>query len=285
MKIEYKLNKKGFLKGIIDLNQKQIDNCIDISEIKFADIFGIVSMTLLLKKEFNNCNKMSVIMPRNLDVSNYLHISGFVDYIKKFANVKYNGLNIISKLHSVPNISDDKEYIPLQVIHNNDDVELIIEKIISWLKNKNIPEDEISKIFTVLVEIFQNAIDHSNSRDGCIFAMQKYQSELMISIADFGIGIKEALAKNKKYVGVFKNNEETMKYIFTEKNYINSENDKFRGNGFYCLNNLSTERKMNFFIISRDGFYSSEYIRGKNQRESMKIYDLEGTHVNFCINL
>ena len=129
MKIEYKLNKKGFLKGIIDLNQKQIDNCIDISEIKFADIFGIVSMTLLLKKEFNNCNKMSVIMPRNLDVSNYLHISGFVDYIKKFANVKYNGLNIISKLHSVPNISDDKEYIPLQVIHNNDDVELIIEKI------------------------------------------------------------------------------------------------------------------------------------------------------------
>lgn len=285
MKIEYKLNKKGFLKGIIDLNKRQIDNCIDISEIKFADIFGIVSMTLLIKKEFNNYNKMSIIMPRNLDVSNYLHISGFVDYIKKFANVKYNGLNIISKLHSVPDIKDNKEYIPFQLIYNNTDIELIIEKIVLWLKNKNISEYEISKIFTVLVEIFQNAIDHSNSEDGCIFAMQKYQSELMISIADFGIGIKEALEKNKKYVGFFKNNEDAMRYIFTEKNYINSEDDKFRGNGFYCLNNFATERKMNFFIISRDGFYSSEYVEGKNRRESMKIYDLEGTHVNFCIKL
>lgn len=263
MKIKYKLNKNGFLNSINELGGNQFDNNIDLSEIKFADIFGIVSLALLIRSEFSSNNKIQLIMPHNLDVSSYLHISGFIDYIKDVAELKYNGLNILSKFRNKIEIDSNKDYIPLQVINSGDDVEEIVGKIILWLKNKKVPEDEVNKIFTILLELFGNALDHSHSGEGCIFAMQKYKSNLMISIADYGVGIKESLEENKSYIGIFNSNEEAMRHIFTNRNYISSEDEKGRGNGFFCLNNLSIDRQMEFFICSRDGFYASEYIGRK----------------------
>lgn len=285
MKVRHKLNKNGFLNSIDSLNENQLDNYIDLSEIKFADIFGIVSLALLIRREYSYNNKIQLIMPNNFDVSSYLHISGFVNYVRDIADVKYNGLNIFSKLHGKIEIDSNKDYIPLQIINSGDDVELIIGKIILWLRNKGVQENEGRKIFTLLLELFGNALDHSNSGGGCAFAMQKYKSKLMISIADYGVGIKESLERNKSYVGIFDSNEDAMQHIFTNRNYISSEDEKGRGNGFFCLNNLSIEKQMEFFICSRDGFYASEYIGGRNQRKSKKIYDIKGTHVNFCINL
>lgn len=199
-------------------------------------------------------------MPHNLNVSNYLHVLGFIDYIKDLAELKYNAINMLSKLHGKGEIDANKDYIPLEVINNAEDVESILKKITLWLKNKKVSECEINKVFTVLLELFGNALDHSNSGEGCIFAMQKYKTKLMISIADYGMGIKESLEKNRNYIGTFDSNEDAMKYIFTNKNYISSEDEKGRGNGFFCLDSLSIERQMEFFIYSRDGFYSSEYI-------------------------
>lgn len=259
MKIEYKLNKENFIEAIKDkVNLK--DNVIDLLDIKFADIFGIVSLILLLKEENKKNNKIQIYIPNNINVSNYLHICGFIDYIKDYAEIKYSARNIISKIHNKNNNYNNKDYIPIQIINTMEDVELIWNDIKLWLKNKNISEDETYKIFTLLLELFGNALDHSDSSEGCIFAMQKYASKLMISIADFGVGIKESLEKNKSYNGFFESNEEAMRHIFTNKNYISSEDEEGRGNGFFCLNSLSIDRKMEFFVCSRDGFYASEYI-------------------------
>lgn len=285
MKVRYKLNKTVFLNSINKSNDIEKENHIDLSEIKFADIFGIISLTLLIKKKSDGNNKISIIMPHDFDVSSYLHISGFIDYVKDITELKYNGLNILSKFHGKIAIDSNKDYIPLQVIKNQDDVELIIGKIISWLLKKGVDKDEVNKIYTLLLELFGNALDHSNSEDGCIFAMQKYKTKLMISIADYGVGIKQSLEKNKKNVGLFNSNEQAMQYIFTNKNYISSEDEIGRGNGFSWLDELSIEKQMEFYICSRDGFYESKYKNGKNYRYSGIIYDLNGTHINFCINL
>ena len=263
MKVRFKLNKRGFCDSLDKLDENQVGNYIDLSEIKFADIFGIVSLALLIKKEYSINNKIQLIMPHNFDVSSYLHISGFINYVRDVAEIKYNGLNIFSKIHGKVEIDSKKDYIPLQIIKSQEDVEAIIDKIISWLRNKGAEENEVNKIFTLLLELFGNALDHSNSENGCIFAMQKYKTKLMISIADYGVGIKESLEKNKKYAGVFKSNEQAMQYIFTNKNYISSEDEKGRGNGFFCLNSLSIEKQMEFYIYSRDGFYESTYIGRK----------------------
>lgn len=262
MTIEYKLNKDNFIEAIKDKEVLK-DNVIDLSEIKFADIFGIVSLILLLKGENKKNNKIKIYIPNNINVSNYLQVCGFIDYIKDYAEIKYSAFNIISKIHNKNNNYNNKDYIPIQIINTMEDVELILKNIKSWLKNKNMLENEINKIFTLLLELFGNALDHSDSGEGCIFAMQKYKSKLMISIADFGVGIKESLEKNKSYKGFFESNEEAMKHIFTNKNYISSEDEQGRGNGFFCLNSLSIERNMEFFICSRDGFYSSEKISRK----------------------
>ena len=263
MKVRFKLNKNGFLNSLDKLDENQIGDYIDLSEIKFADIFGIVSLALLIKKEYSHNNKIQLIMPHDFDVSSYLNISGFIDYVKNIAEVKYNGLNILSKFHGKIEIDSNKDYIPLQIINSTEDVELIINKIILWLRNKGVEESEVSKIFTLLLELFGNALDHSNSENGCIFAMQKYKTKLMISIADYGVGLKESLEKNKMYVGIFNSNEQAMQHIFTNRNYISSEDEKGRGNGFFCLNNLSIEMQMEFYICSRDGCYASTYIKRK----------------------
>ena len=82
----------------------------------------------------------------------------------------------------------------------------------------------------------------------------------------------ESLEKNKSYKGFFESNEEAMRHIFTNKNYISSEDEQGRGNGFFCLNTLSIEKEMEFFICSRDGFYSSETVSRKKSKK--KQYNL-----------
>ena len=284
MKIDYKLNRSGILNKITNINS--LDSEIDLSEILFADVFGIISLILLLKREVNNEKKFDIKMPQNLNVSNYLHICGFVDYIKDFANIKYNGFNIFSRIYGVTQISSNKDYIPIQVIHSDNDVNKLVLEIMDWLKNKGINEKEIGQIFTLLLELLGNSLDHGKSSEPCIFLMQKYNKQLMISIADFGIGIKECLENNSKNKNLFSTNEEAMNFIFKGDNYISSEDERGRGNGFYGLNKFIKERKDSFSICSRDGYYYSGFNNdGKLYRESNKICDLYGTHVNLNIKL
>ena len=265
MKINYKLNKENFIEAI---EEKDVldDDVIDLSEIKFADIFGIISLVLLLKEKQKKNEITQIYLPHNVNVANYLHISGFIDYVKNYSGIKYNRFNFISKIHSVSNNYNNKDYMPIQIIRTREEVENIWEIIKLWLKNKKMNNSDINKIFTLLLELFENALDHSDSGEEIIFAMQKYGDKLMISIADFGVGIKESLEKNEMYKGYFASDEIAMKYIFTNENYISSENEQGRGNGFYCLNNFSIEKETEFSICSRNGYYCSSYINRKKQK-------------------
>ena len=247
MKISNKLNQQTFVEEI--RSDDLIDNNIDMSEIRFADIFGIVSLIMLLKREYEKNNKINLYIPHNLNVANYLHVCGFIDYIKEYTNIKYNAFNVISKVYNTPVISNNKDYIPIQNIKNRLDVTNIVTNIINWLKYKNVEDKKIGQISTLLFELLQNSLNHGKSEKGCIFAMQKYQETLMISIADFGIGIKDCLETNINNRNLFSTNESAMKYIFTSNNYISSESDTGRGNGFFGLSKYINE--LTFLICTQ----------------------------------
>lgn len=263
MEVKHKLNKNGFISIIEEFNETKKDNIIDLSNIKFADVFGIVSLILLLKKENNNGNQTELILPKDFNVANYLHISGFVNYVKNITSIKYKALNYLSKFQGKIDNNNNKDYIPIQLVNNIDDIENIVRNVMEWLEKKKIPEKTAGRIITLLSELLDNALNHSRTQTGCIFMMQKYKNEVMISVADFGVGIKESLEKNKKYENLFISNTDAMQYIFTNKNYISSEDESGRGNGFCSLNELSKKSKMEFYICSREGFYSSEYKKRK----------------------
>lgn len=281
MKISNKLNQQCFIEEISKYGI--INNSIDISKIKFADIFGIISLIMLLKKEYEKNNRINLYLPHNLNVANYLHICGFVDCAKEYANIKYNAFNIIPKIYSSPTISNTKDYIPIQIIRNKSDATKIVTNVINWLKYKGIDDFNIC---TILLELMDNSLNHAKSKNGSIFIMQRYQSTLMISIADFGVGIKECIETNTDYKDMFDNNESIMKYIFSSNNYISSENSKERGNGFYGLSKYINESKNCFSIYSRDGFYHYGYNEaGKSYKYSMTMPDINGTHINISIKL
>ena len=155
MKISNKLNQQSFIEEIS--NNEIIDNIIDVSEIRFADIFGIISLIMLLKREYKENNKITLYLPHNLNVANYLHICGFVDYVKEYADIKYNAFNIISKIYNEPVISNSKDYIPIQVIKNKGDATKIVTNVIKWLRYKNI-EDKKIPIFVVFKNL--NKVHH-----------------------------------------------------------------------------------------------------------------------------
>jgi len=284
MKIKNKLNKPNFIE-LLSGEVKEDDCVIDLSEIKFADIFGILSLILLIKRQYKNGNKIKVYMPRDINVSNYLNVCGFTDYVGEYTYIKYSGLSMITKMTRVTKEFENKEYIPINEISNDEDVNEIITKLKFWLSNRKVDDSKIHNIRTLLLELFGNIQEHSKSEDGCIFAMQKYKDHLMIGIVDFGIGIKNSLENNQKYSNMFDSTEQVLKHIFTDKNYISSVPEDTRGNGFLELNQLSLKEKEEFSILSNDGYYTSEYIGGKNTRKSIKNYDLSGTLVIFCIKL
>ena len=281
MKLRNRLNQQCFIEeiGKYEMN----DKVIDLSEIKFADIFGIISLIMILKREYEKNNTINLYLPHNLNVANYLHICGFVNCAKKYANIKYNAFNLISKIYSPLEILDTKDYIPIQIIRNKNEATKIVMNVIKWLQNKKIDDFNIC---TLLLELMDNSLNHANSNDGTIFIMQKYQDTLMISIADFGVGIKECIETNTYYKDMFENNESLIKYIFESNNYISSENSKERGNGFYGLSKYINESRNCFSICSRDGFYYHGYNEtGKSHKYSTTMSDLNGTHINISIKL
>ena len=125
---------------------------------------------MILKREYEKNNTINLYLPHNLNVANYLHICGFVNCAKKYANIKYNAFNLISKIYSPLEILDTKDYIPIQIIRNKNEATKIVINVIKWLQNKKIDDFNIC---TLLLELMDNSLNHANSNDGSIFIMQK----------------------------------------------------------------------------------------------------------------
>ncbi len=95
--------------------------------------------------------------------------------------------------------------------HSEEEIPGIINRISEILTNKDYRLRERAGICATLSEICANAVEHGRSSFGAYAAVQAYQhivsggrerrgEEVLVAIADGGVGVRETLSRNPKYV-------------------------------------------------------------------------------------
>ena len=93
--------------------------------------------------------------------------------------------------------------------HSEEEIPGIINRISEILENKDYRLRERAAICATLSEICSNAVEHGHSPFGAYAAVQAYQhlvsggrgrgEEVIVAIADGGVGVRQTLSKNPKY--------------------------------------------------------------------------------------
>lgn len=298
--VEGKLNRKSFIdlsKQIETdiLNNKIIDDvAIDLNRITFAEPFGIIGLIIFTRHIYNNYNlKSKILLPEKAEVKSYLLSAGIAideGIVTNFCGIDYNMkfINWFNSIYIFQNNKNKINFIPITLINNADDINIINDKVDSWMIQNNYSDEERYDIQVLISELCQNINQHSKTIQKGIFLMQGYtrikdkMKCCIISIGDTGIGIKNSLLQNPNYKDIPLDDLRAINYVFNKG--WSSEANEFRGNGFSNLRRLSWKYKLNVFIHSHGGilgYIYPEITSTHRVKITHSINPICGTHVSF----
>lgn len=191
IKLPHSFDRKtmyGFLEDALhpNLEPKSYNVVLDFSRMKFVDpsaITVIANTIWFLRKR-----KVKVDFANHglsTDSNRFLDDSGFFETFDGKSVFKDSTLR--------------KTTLPLQQVAHDRSFAWINNIFSPWIAAKvGLSEASFASIKVCLQEIFNNILDHSGEKVGCVFA-QHYprQDQVMLSISDFGVGIPSNVRKVK----------------------------------------------------------------------------------------
>ncbi len=176
---------------------------LDLSTVEFVEPAGLCGLAALLDFLCERCEDVSLTLPGR-DVPAYLER---MDFFRLFGGR-------ISTNADLASLEERRRHNPgtlqeLVNFHTEEEIPGIIERISEILENQGYRLRERVAICSTLSEICANAAEHGTSSFGAYAAVQAYHhivsgsrrrgEEVLIAIADGGVGVRETLSRNPKY--------------------------------------------------------------------------------------
>lgn len=161
--------------------------------------------------------------------------------------------------------------------------EQFLEYLDLHLQNKNLPEmsQALTKKFRQsLLEIFVNAAEHSDAKEGIYVCGQFFprKHKVDFTIADSGVGILENVCQYLKQPNMTA--DKAIEWALSEGN-TTKKGSLPGGLGLKLLTDFISKNQGKLQIISRKGFYE---FNSKGETCNQMNYDFPGTCVNIEIN-
>ncbi|WP_417354720.1 ATP-binding protein [Flavobacterium sp.] len=238
-KFTFKINRNTTCFNVIDFlanidKNKSLELTIDIDCIGFinSENYVIISSYINEMKE-NGIDVAIIVNKKNCNTLNYASRIDFfkslgVDFEENFRRHDTSG-NLIPITKIDPNVYD------------------ISQDILDVFKNDFKLEDaDIDQLSFIMGEMVCNATIHSKSKSGAYLYCQKYKQidELEFILIDSGIGVKESLIKNEKFVSL-SNQEALIKAL--EYEVTNGEG---RGHGLFFASEFVRRNNGSMVLIS-----------------------------------
>lgn len=157
---------------------------------------------------------------------------------------------------------------------------------IPWIANTiNKETTEVETFKACLEEIFNNVRDHAQKNSSCVFAQYLPAPEnLVISIADIGVGIIEHIRSNEEYAHF--SDEEALRSAVRNR-FTTQSTPKNRGAGLDTLiYNVVKNAGGTVYIYANKGILISRDDDGKLVQDYRKAsHYYPGTHIEIHINL
>src|SRR5215210_8646145 len=195
---------------------------LDLRSVEFVEPAGLCGLAALL--EF--------LIPRNGEVGLALSGRNVPAYLERMDFFRVFGDRVRTNV-DVAALEERRRGNPgtlqeLVNFHSEEEIPGIINRISEILENKEYRLRERAAICATLSEVCANAVEHGASSFGAYAAVQAYQhivsgrhgssrgerrgEEVLIAIADGGVGVRETLSRNPEYAEFTKTDNDALRH-------------------------------------------------------------------------
>ncbi len=221
---------------------------LDLRSVEFVEPSGLCGLAALL--EF--------LIPRSAEVGIALSGRNVPAYLERMNFFRIFGARIKTNV-DVASLEERRRGNPgtLQELinfHSEEEIPGIINRISEILENKEYPLRERAAICATLSEICANAVEHGASPFGAYAAVQAYQhivsgrhgdprsrerrgEEVLIAIADGGVGVRETLSRNPEYAELTQTDNDALRHAL--KMGVSGTGEIGRGGGLAVVGQIS----------------------------------------------
>ncbi len=210
------IRRKGAMRGILTLGSldpafmdaEKVDGgstVLDLRPVEFVEPAGLCGLAALLELLISRSRLVGVRLSGH-NVPAYLERMDFFRFFGHRIETNVDVAALEERRRGNPGTLQE-----LINFHSEEEIPGIINRISEILTNKDYRLRERAAICATLSEICANAVEHGRSPFGAYAAVQAYQhivsggrerrgEEVLVAIADGGVGVRETLSRNPKYV-------------------------------------------------------------------------------------
>lgn len=248
-----------------------------LGDVKFIDPYGLVCLWAVVRHLRSRFRRVRVALPTDGDLQAYLRRMDFPTAIARMADIE----NEVASLRGSLRPSD--VLLEMTAVEQQADVVKVTRSILGRigqiLKNElQYTERDITAFSTVVSEVCTNIFDHSEDKG--IVAAQRYTQRdgtkyTIIGVADFGIGIRESLAKRWR-------NAKAWPHLHAIVNALQKEYSRHpeRGLGLYMVSKIVGEYRGSLRIRSGN---AQLYLRHRAQ--GFPSVDFPGTQISISLSI
>ena len=254
---------------------------LDLRGVEFVEPAGICGLAALLEFLIPRCEEVNLALSGR-DVPAYLERMNFFRLFG--GRVRTNA--------DVSSLEERRRHNPgtlqeLVNFHDEGEIPGIIERISEILENQGYRLRERVAICSVLSEICANAAEHGASSFGAYAAVQAYNhivsgprrrgEEVLIAIADGGVGVRETLSRNLAYAEHTATDNDALRHALAMG--VSATGELGRGGGLALVAQISGRSRGSLSLRSGTGRVTVY----EDRKNSRNVPQFPGTFVRVSL--
>ena len=264
--LDLDVRRKGAMSGVLTLGSldpafaaaERVDGemvVLDLSSVEFVEPAGLCGLAALLEFLVPRSNLVGVRLVGH-DVPAYLERMNFFRIFGHRIETNVDLAALEERRRGNPGTLQE-----LVSFHSEEEIPGIINRISEILENKDYRLRERAAICATLSEICSNAVEHGHSPFGAYAAVQAYQhivsggrgrgEEVIVAIADGGVGVRETLSKNPKYAEFTTTDNDALRHAL--KMGVSGTGEIGRGGGLAVVGQIAARAGGSLSLRSGSG--------------------------------
>ena len=254
---------------------------LDLRTVEFVEPAGLCGLAALLEYLIPRCEEVNLALAGR-DVPAYLERMNFFRLFGGRVRTNVDVTSLEERRRHNPGTLQE-----LVNFHTEQEIPGIIERISEILENQSYRLRERVAICSVLSEVCANAAEHGASSFGAYAAVQAYHhivsgprrrgEEVLVSIADGGVGVRETLSRNPKYAEQTTTDNDALRLALEMG--VSATGEIGRGGGLALVARIAADSGGSLSLRSGTGRVTVY----ENRKNSRNVPEFPGTFVRVSL--
>jgi hypothetical protein len=254
---------------------------LDLRSVEFVEPAGLCGLAALLEYLTPRCDEVGIALAGR-DVAAYLERMNFFRLFGGRVQTNVDVAGLEERRRGNPGTLQE-----LINFHGEEEIPGIIERISEILENQGYRLKERVAICSTLSEVCANAAEHGASPFGAYAAVQAYHhivsgprrrgEEVLIAIADGGVGVRDTLARNPAYAEHTATDNDALRHALEMG--VSATGEIGRGGGLALVAMIAARASGSLSLRSGSGRVTVY----ENRKNSRNVPEFPGTFVRVSL--